>query len=68
MRPFIYNIINNNYKEIKHSTWFVDIISGGEMYFDELKYQLGSCPIAEAVSAKVVNLPLSSKITIDYYK
>ena len=58
----------NNYKEIKHSTWFVDVVSGGEKYFDELKYQVGSCPIAETVSMKCVNLPLSSKITINYYK
>jgi len=57
-----------NYSEVKHSTWFVDPITGGRELYEELKYSPGSCPIAELVSSKMVNLPLSSKIPVKFYK
>ena len=57
----------SNYRMIRHSTWFKDVITGGDDFYKEIKYDIGSCPDAEYVASKVVNLPLSSKISERLY-
>ena len=57
----------SNYPMIRHSTWFKDVITGGEDFYKDIKYDIGSCPAAEYVASKVVNLPLSSKISDRLY-
>ena len=57
----------SNFPMIRHSTWFKDVITGGDDFYKEIKYDIGSCPDAEFVSSRVVNLPLSSRISERLY-
>jgi perosamine synthetase len=51
--------------ELPQSTWFDAPVSGGAAVYEDVLYDLGSCPIAERVSENVVNVSISGKTPLD---
>ena len=58
-------LINNAKKaQILLGNWYCPVIAPQGVNLEKIGYQLGSCPHAEAVSQKVVNLPTHPQMTI----
>lgn len=48
-------------KNIYLGKWYDQVVAPKEIDLAKMKYKLGSCPIAEEVSTKIINLPLTIK-------
>ena len=63
-RKFV-KIFNRNFKL---DVWYTSIFQGREKNYNEIRYDIGSCPTAEYVSKHIVNFPTHQKIPKNIYK
>lgn len=48
--------------------WFTSVVSGRDNNFDEVRYIVGSCPVAEFCAQHIINLPTHQRIPLDVIK
>jgi len=53
---------------LSKSVWFDSPISGGRSVYQDVRYEEGSCPVAEIVSQHIVNISITSKMPISLLK
>lgn len=51
-------------KNIYLGTWYDQVVAPKQIRLDTVQYTLGSCPTAESICAKILNLPLDTYITL----
>ena len=52
--------------DVELGIWFESIAHGRKSKFDEIGYQVGSCPTAEKVVRHIVNFPTHESIDIEF--
>lgn len=45
--------------------WFTSVVSGRSREFESVKYEIGSCPVAESVTNHIVNIPTHLRIPLE---